>query len=111
MPVKWTRPKKAAVAPKAAKPKDAEAKGDTRSIFYQEHNYTLIPRGRVFLDEATDRFYVCVGSWLNEGVGGRKVDAEKLHELLEDEFNLPVDFEFVIDYHWDLGHGWSEELL
>ena len=23
----------------------AEAKGDTRSIFYQEHNYTLIPRG------------------------------------------------------------------
>lgn len=29
MPVKWTRPKKAAVAPKAAKPKDAEAKGDT----------------------------------------------------------------------------------
>ena len=26
----------------------AEAKGDTRSIFYQEHNDTLIPRGRVF---------------------------------------------------------------
>jgi hypothetical protein len=51
----------------------AEAKGDTRSIFYQEHNYTLIPRGRVFLDEKTDRFYVCVGSWLHQ------VDAEKLH--------------------------------
>ena len=34
-----------------------------------------------------------------------------LHELIEDEFNLPVDFEFVIDYHWDLGHGWSEELM
>lgn len=27
MPVKWTKPKKAAVAPKADKPKDAEAKG------------------------------------------------------------------------------------
>lgn len=89
----------------------AEAKGDTSSIFYQEHNYTLIPRGRVFLEEATDRFYVCVGSWLNDGVGVKTVDAEKLHELLEDEFNLPVDFEFVIDYHWDLGHGWSEELM
>lgn len=83
----------------------AEAKGDTRSIFYQEHNYTLIPRGRVFLDEKTDRFYVCVGSWLHQ------VDAEKLHELIEDEFNLPIDFEFVEDYHWDLGHGWSEELI
>ena len=78
----------------------AEAKGDTRSIFYQEHNYTLIPRGRVFLDEKTDRFYVCVGSWLHDGVAGHEVDAEKLHELLEDEFNLPVDFEFVVDYHW-----------
>ena len=39
------------------------------------------------------------------------MNAEKLHELIEDEFNLPVDFEFVVDYHWDLGHGWSEELL
>lgn len=83
----------------------AEAKGDTRSIFYQEHNYTLIPRGSVFLDEKTDHFHVCVGSWLHQ------VDAEKLHELIEDEFNLPIDFEFVEDYHWDLGHGWSEELI
>lgn len=89
----------------------AEAKGNTTSIFYQEHNYTLIPRGRIFLDEATDRFYVCVGSWLHDGVSGHKVDAEQLHELIEDEFNLPVDFEFVVDYHWDLGHGWSEELM
>ena len=89
----------------------AEAKGDTRSFFYQEHNYTLIPRGRIFLDEKTDRFYVCVGSWMHDGVAGHEVDAEKLHELIEDEFNLPVDFEFVVDYHWDLGHGWSEELL
>ena len=28
MPSKWTKPKKAAEAPKAAKPKNAEAKGD-----------------------------------------------------------------------------------
>ena len=89
----------------------AEAKCDTKSVFYQEHNYTLIPRGRIFLDEATDSFYVCVGSWLHEGVAGCKVDVEWLHELLEDEFNLPADFEFVIDYHRDLGHGWSEELM
>ena len=89
----------------------AEAKGDTNSIFYQEHNYSLIPRGLIFLDETTDRFYVCVGSWLHDGVSGHQVDAEKLHELLEDEFNLPIDFEFVVDYHWDLGHGWSEEFL
>ena len=83
----------------------AEAKGDTSSIFYAEHNYTMIPRGRIFLDEATDRFYVCVGHWLND------IDQEHFREVLEDEFNLPPDFDLVIDIHWDLGHGWSEELL
>lgn len=89
----------------------AEAKGDTSSIYYQEHNYTMIPRGRIFLDEATERYYVCVGHWLTEGVNGTTVDIEHFREVLEDEFNLPEDFEFVIDYHWDLGHGWSEELI
>ena len=71
----------------------AEAKGDTSSIFYAEHNYTMIPRGRIFLDEATDHFYVCVGHWLND------IDQEHFREVLEDEFNLPVDFELVIDHH------------
>ena len=28
-----------------------------------------------------------------------------------EEHRMPVDFEFVTNYHWDLGHGWSEELL
>ena len=83
----------------------AESKGDTSSIFYSEHNYTMIPRGRIFLDEATDRFYVCVGHWLND------IDQEHFREVLEDEFNLPEDFELVIDHHWDLGHGWSEEIF
>ena len=89
----------------------ADAKGDTSSIYYHEHNYTMIPRGRIFLDEETERYYVCVGHWLTEGVNGTTVDIEHFREVLEDEFNLPEDFEFVIDYHWDLGHGWSEELL
>lgn len=83
----------------------AESKGDTSSIFYSEHNYTMIPHGRIFLDEATDRFYVCVGHWLND------IDKEHFREVLEDEFNLPEDFELVIDHHWDLGHGWSEEIF
>ncbi len=83
----------------------AEAKGDTASIYYSEHNYTMIPRGRIFLDEATNHFYVCVGHWLND------IDQEHFREVLEDEFNLPTNFDLVIDHHWDLGHGWSEELI
>ena len=89
----------------------AVAKGKTDSVFFQEHNYTMIPRGRVFLDEKTDKFYVCVGHWITEDVDGKKIDVERFKETLEDEFNLPEDFDLVVDVHWDLGHGWSEELL
>lgn len=76
------------------------------SIFFKEHNYTMIPRGRIFLDEQTGKFQVFVGHWFNE-----LPDAQSFRYLLEDEFNLPEDFDFVIDIHWDLGHGWSEELV
>ncbi len=89
----------------------AAAKGDTSSIFYNESNYTMIPRGRIFLDETDDKFHVYVGHWLSESTNGQTVDIEKFREALEDEFNLPDDFEFVVDIHWDLGHGWSEEFL
>jgi len=89
----------------------ARAEVNTQSIFYKEHNYTMIPRGRIFLDEADHRFRVYVGHWLQEGVGGTPIDINHFREVLMDEFNLPDDFEFVIDIHWDLGHGWSEELM
>ena len=85
----------------------AVANGDVNSIFYIEKNYTLIPRGRVFVThEGT--LYVTVGEWINGEINGQNViDQNKLRELLEDEFNLPDDFEFVIDEHWNIGHGWS----
>lgn len=86
----------------------AVAKNEINSIFYKEHNYTLIPRGRIFLEG--DIFYVNVGSWINGEVNGQNcIDKDKLRELIIDEFNLPDDFIFRVDYHWDIGHGWSEE--
>ena len=39
------------------------------------------------------------------------MDEEQFRQLLEDEFNLPFDFDLVVDEHWDLGHGWSEEVF
>jgi len=89
----------------------AVQKKDVTSIFYDEHNYTMIPRGRIFLDEKDGKFYVYVGHWLADGIDGHQIDINNFREVLADEFNLPDDFEFVIDYHWDIGHGWSEELL
>ena len=87
----------------------AVSKNDTSSIFFKESNYTLIPRGRVFVKE-DGTLFVTVGEWINGMVNGENViDSDKLRDLLVDEFNLPEDFQFVIDYHWNIGHGWSEE--
>lgn len=86
----------------------AVKKEDTDSIFYKEHNYTLIPRGRIFLENGI--FFVNVGSWINGQINGQNcISKDKLRELIIDEFNLPDDFVFRIDHHWDIGHGWSEE--
>lgn len=79
----------------------AKAKNDTESIYFGEHNYTLIPRGRIFL--VKDIYIVKVGDWFNN------LDKERFAELIQDEFNLPDDFQFEIDEHWNLGRGWSEE--
>ena len=88
----------------------ALARKDTSSIFYNEHDYTQIPRGRIFGEN--DKFYVNVGSWINGYINGvRCIDKDKLRELLIDEFNLPEDFQFRQDKHWDIGHGWSEEQI
>lgn len=50
-----------------------------------------------------DKFIVLVGKWAEP-------IQEELTELLEKEFSLPY-FEFVYDEHWDLGHGWSGEIM
>ena len=51
---------------------------------------------------SVDKFVVFVGKWaepIEEGLGA----------LIEEEFSLPY-FEFVYDYHWDLGHGWTGDM-
>jgi hypothetical protein len=65
-------------------------------------DYTQIPRGRVFgLEDGT--FRVMHGKWLDEYPEARQ-------EIL-DEFELPPEkTKFVYSDHWDVGHGWGEEL-
>lgn len=79
----------------------AIATKNTKSIFYNESDYTKIPRGRIFVDHGI--FQVKVGNWISD------VDIDQLSELLIDEFNLPDNFQYDQDSHWDLGKGWSEE--
>ena len=74
-----------------AKHIDTKFKGD----------YTQVPRGRVAWN--VDKFIVLVGHWAEPIL-------DELTELLEKEFSLPY-FEFVYDEHWDLGHGWSGDMI
>lgn len=64
-------------------------------------DYTQVPRGRVAWN--IDKFIVLVGHWAEPIL-------DELTELVEKEFSLPY-FEFVFDEHWDLGHGWSGDMV
>ena len=87
----------------------AVSKNDVESVYYKERNYTMIPRGRVYVREDGSPM-VTVGRWWIDGcINGKKViDIEKAREAIADEFNIPDDFEVSIDEHWDIGRGWSE---
>jgi peptidoglycan/xylan/chitin deacetylase (PgdA/CDA1 family) len=65
-----------------------------------EGSYKMVPRGRVWQDAESERFYVMVGSWIDKYPSAM--------DLIIDEFDLPDDTEFVKDTHWEIGHGWSE---
>lgn len=75
----------------------AQANGE-RTKFIGD--YTQIPRGRVTWN--INRFVVFVGKW------AEPIQSE-LTALIDKHFHLPY-FEFVYDYHWDLGHGWSGDM-
>ena len=67
---------------------------------FQTLDYTKYPRGRIF--EIKDKgFEVYVGNWIK--------DYPQCKQLIIDEFDLPQNTEFIIDVHWDLGHGWSDK--
>ena len=66
-------------------------------------DHTLIPRGRIF-EFVGEGFRVYTGSWIEE--------YPHVKNMILDEFELPKDnTEFVQDIHWEIGHGWSDELI
>jgi hypothetical protein len=67
-----------------------------------EGDYTKIPRGRIFQRRADNVFEVMCGSWITPHI----------MELVIEEFDLQKQtVEQVIDEHWELGHGWSGDLI
>jgi hypothetical protein len=77
----------------------AKAKNQIGSIFLKD--YTQIPRGRIF-QRKDGTFDLMCGSWITDHIV----------ELVKDEFDLwDVPLEVIIDTHWEIGHGWSEEYI
>ena len=75
----------------------AVSAGKNPGIF--TNDYTQVPRGRIF-QRNDGIFQLMCGSWIDDHI----VD------LIKDEFDLQnVQFEIIIDKHWEIGHGWSEE--
>jgi hypothetical protein len=75
----------------------AKAKGQLTSKFMKD--YTQTPRGRIFQIE-DGHFELMCGSWINAHITS----------LVKDEFNLHTGpLEVIVDEHWEIGHGWSEE--
>ena len=75
----------------------AIAKDNTKSIYYNNDNFTKIPRGRVCLENGT--YYVYVGCWINDS---DLIDTDKLRELVIDEFDLPEETTFRYDAQMDM---------
>ena len=65
-------------------------------------DYTRVPRGRV-CEYENEGFKVFVGDWID--------DYPQVKEQIIYDFELPEDVEFKKDCHWNLGHGWSEEIV
>jgi len=69
-------------------------------------DYTQVPRGRIWQKKAGEKviFQMMCGKWIEDY--GR----ERMESIVREEFNLQnVPFEIVVDAHWDIGHGWSQE--
>ena len=65
-------------------------------------DYTMIPRGRVSQYKEKG-FVVFVGDWIDEFPQAKS-------DIIY-EFELADDVQFVKDEHWNIGHGWSDELI
>ena len=63
--------------------------------------YSDIRRGRIFFNKTKNQYEIMTGSWVTD---------EILAEIIR-KFNLPKNSVNIIDEHWEIGHGYSDEYL
>jgi hypothetical protein len=75
------------------------SKGEILGIFCVD--YTQIPKGRIF-QYKDGIFRLMCGSWITDHI----------EKLIKEEFCLQsVLYKRIIDEHWEIGHGWSEDYV
>lgn len=63
-------------------------------------DYRQTPRGSVFYSPDEDKFYIMVGSWINEN--------PEAVDLIIDRYDLNnCNVEVKISIHWEIGMGWE----
>jgi hypothetical protein len=84
------------------KKQQERAKAKKQKLGRLAGDYTQLPRGRIFQIEEDSHFELMCGSWINDHI----------IDLVKEEFNLHnVPLKVIIDSHWEIGHGWSEEVV
>ena len=71
-----------------------------RSFYVGDYRQT--PRGSVFYSPDEDKFYIMVGSWINEN--------PEAIDLIIDRYDLSnCNVEVKISIHWEIGMGWENK--
>jgi len=83
---------------------DSVARNDDSSPFYNYQNYKQFARCRVVCYRF-NQYDIAVGDWYSS----YPIENElRLRNLIINEFNIPYDFDFVIDETLNLNREWSE---
>ncbi len=77
-----------------------EFKNKINEAGYYKGDYRQTPRGSVFYSPDEDKFYIMVGSWINEN--------PEAIDIIVDRYDLKdCKVEVKISVHWKIGMGWE----
>ena len=77
-----------------------KSKNKINEAGYYKGDYRQTPRGSVFYSPDEDKFYIMVGSWIN--------DNPEAIDIIVDRYDLKdCKVEVKISVHWEIGMGWE----
>jgi hypothetical protein len=84
--------------------KEVHNEPEVAKLYPGEKNWTIVKRGRVWVNWTTRVFEITVGEWFK--------DFPEAEDKIVKEFNLQdVKHKIIIDKHWNVGCGESGDIL